>query len=267
MSEELNKELPEGGAPDNQEVNTPEPTAIELRAMEMGWRPKEEFQGDEADFIDAGEFVRRKPLFEKIDGQSRELKAVRRALEEFKTHYNKVNENAYERALASLKAERRQALTEGDGDRFEQIDDQIKAVEKQVEQVRADNAKPVVQDDVVHPEFQSWKSRNSWYDETSYMRKYADEVGIQLHQRGLAPAEVLKEVEKAVRKEFPQKFVNPNKAAAPDVEAGSTGTRKSGGGKDVELTEVERKVMNDLVRSGVMTKAEYIADIKKLKGL
>lgn len=242
-------------------------SATEQRAMEMGWRPKEEFQGDESDFIDAGEFVRRKPLFEKIDAQSRKLKAVERALEEFKNHYSKVNENAYERAILALKNERKQALSDGDGDRFEAIDDQIKVVEKQVEDLREQRSQPVVQDEVVHPEFQSWKARNVWYDKTQYMRAFADDYGTKLAARGMAPAEVLKEVEKAVRQEFPQKFTNPNKAAAPDVES-SGGSRKSGGGKDgFELSEVERKVMNDFVRSGVMTREEYIKDLKKLKGV
>ena len=43
-----------------QAQHTPDP--IETRALEMGWRPKEEFDGNEEDFIDAKEFVRRKPL-------------------------------------------------------------------------------------------------------------------------------------------------------------------------------------------------------------
>jgi hypothetical protein len=46
-----------------------------------------------------------------------------------KTHYGKVQETAYKEALAALKSERRRALTEGDADRFEQLDDDIKLKE------------------------------------------------------------------------------------------------------------------------------------------
>jgi len=33
-----------------------------------------------------------------------------------------------------------------------------------------------------------------------------------------------------------------------------------------QLTEMEEKICNDIVRTGVMTRAEYIADLKKIKG-
>ena len=46
----------------NQEAQPKELSAIEQRAIEMGWRPQEEFNGDEEDFIDAKEFVRRKNI-------------------------------------------------------------------------------------------------------------------------------------------------------------------------------------------------------------
>lgn len=72
-------QVPENQIPDNTpEEKAPEYTKIELEAMDMGWRPKSEFNGDEDDFIDAKEFVRRKPLFDKIDSTTRELSNLRR---------------------------------------------------------------------------------------------------------------------------------------------------------------------------------------------
>ena len=56
-----------------------EPSDIEQRAMDLGWRPKEDFEGDEATFIDAAEFVRRQPLFDKIESMGRELKETKRS--------------------------------------------------------------------------------------------------------------------------------------------------------------------------------------------
>mgnify|MGYP000971805459 FL=1 len=41
--------------------NTPQYTDLEVKAMNMGWRPMEEFDGPEEEFIDAKEFVRRAP--------------------------------------------------------------------------------------------------------------------------------------------------------------------------------------------------------------
>jgi hypothetical protein len=265
MTEEVKPEVQE---------QAPEPTPIEQQAMAMGWRPKEEYfehqkalgvEPSEDDFIDAKEFVRRKPLYERIDQTNSKLKAVTKALEDFKNHYTKVRETEFNRALAELKNARKQALSDGDGDRFETLDDQIKTVEQQVDEVRAAQARPIVQDEpVVAPEFLAWKSKNTWYDSTSYMRKFADDVGLEMHKRGMPPADVLKEVEKAVRKEFPQKFTNPNKQQAPNVEAGNNVGKRSS--LKVEMTDEEKKVMHTLVRGGHISEEDYIKDLARMKG-
>ena len=77
---------------ENQNVNTeivdenieqsqaPAPDLFESEARESGWVPKEEFTGDPKTWVDAAEFVRRGPLFKKIDTQSREIKAMRQAI-------------------------------------------------------------------------------------------------------------------------------------------------------------------------------------------
>jgi hypothetical protein len=84
---------------------------IEKKALELGWRPKSEFHGAEDEFIDAKEFVRRQPLFDKIEAQSRQLKTVTRTLNELKEHYTKVNEAAYNRAISELREQRKEALS------------------------------------------------------------------------------------------------------------------------------------------------------------
>lgn len=251
------------------ETDTPiERTPIELRALDMGWRPKEDFDGDEDDFIEAKEFVRRKPLFEKIEHQNKQIKAVTRALDGLKEHFTKVRETEFNRALAALKAERKQALSDGDGDRFEQADDKIKEVEEDLASVKAIAHETPIEKELPQ-EFTNWVSRNSWYNSTGYMRKFADDLGNRLGNEvksgNMTTAEVLKEVEKQVRKEFPQKFTNPNKADAPDVASSRTQTSRSKNA-EADLTEQERRVMNDLVRQKVLTKEEYIASLNSVKG-
>ena len=75
------------------------------------------------------------------------------------------------------------------------------------------------------------------------------------------------DIEKAVREEFPNKFRNPNKDTAPAVESsGNKGTKSGKGFSEADLDDRERKVMNSLVRQKIMTKEEYLADLKKIKG-
>jgi hypothetical protein len=246
------------GAPET----APQISDIEQRALDMGWKPKEQFTGIEDDFIDAKEFVRRKPLFDKIESQNRQVKLLNRSINELKEHFTKVNAATYDRALADLKAQRKDAIVNGDGEAFSQIDDKIKEAEAQRAELEALN-QPVPEQQADMPQFASWKARNPWYNNVKYMRSFADELGTDLHQRGMAPDQVLTEVEKAVRLEFPEKFRNPNKASAIPVENG----RPSGKSKDTfEMSDFERKVMNDFVRSKTMTKEEYIAGLKLTRG-
>ncbi len=246
------------------EQEAPQYTELEQRALDMGWRPKEEFDGDEIDFVDAKEFISRKPLYDKISQQSKQIKNVSRSLDALKEHYTKVKETEYTNAVKTLKAQRKEALASGDADAFEEADEGIKQAEQQFAEIKEAAQATPVDEPVLSPVFQNWKNRNPWYDTTGYMRNFADDVGKKLHAQGLSPDEVLKAVETAIRKEFPQKFSNPNKADAPDV--GTSRSSGKGKGADMQLSEQEKRVMDTLVRGGHITKEKYIADLKKVRG-
>lgn len=262
MTEEVIEQAPDTGG----EQQAPQYTPMEERALEMGWRPKEEFEGDEVDFIDAAEFVRRGPLFEKIETQNREIKAVKKALESFKEHYTKVQETEFNRALAQLKASQKQALVDGDTDLFYELNEEIDSAKEKVAELKAEQGKTITEEPPVNPQFLAWKNRNPWYESQSYMRVFADDLGTELAKNGEAPDVILKKVEAAVRKEFPNKFRNPNKDTAQSVESSSTRSTRTSN-ETVELSEQERNIMNNLVRSGTLTKEKYLADLKKIKGL
>lgn len=245
--------------PENtQEQEASQLTEIEQRAIDMGWRPKEEFDGPEDDFIDAKEFVRRKPLFDKIEAQSKETKQLRKALDALTNHYNAREEAAIKNALSKLQAARKEAITNSDGEAFAAIDAEIKRVEKDAEKLKAVEAE--VQPEI-HPEFQAFLNKNPWYSSTRSMQAWADDYGIELRKQGMTPSEVLKRIEQEVKKEFPHKFKNPNKENAPSVESGKGegSTREA-----FELSEQERKVMNTLVSTKQMTKEEYIKQLKAM---
>jgi hypothetical protein len=248
--------------------NEPQYSEIELRAMEQGWRPKEEWGGDEADFIDAAEFVRRRPLFEKIEHQSKEIKQLHRAFNAFKQHYTQVEKAAYERAIKDLKNQQKTALENGDIDTFQDIQDELEKARDQMRELVEDRGEMVETSTEVHPDFQRWVSRNPWYAKEDHMRVFADKIGRKYQALGMAPNDILREVEQEVRREFPHKFRNVNKDRAAPVESSSRGA--SGGrskSEDIQLTDQERKIMNDLVRSKVLTKEEYIRDLKKARGI
>lgn len=265
MTEEVKQEI-QVKEPEVKEPEKKEPSRLEQEALSMGWKPREEFDGEDDDFIDAKEFVRRKPLFDRLEQQSKQLKNVNKTLEQLKGHYTKMREVEFNRALAELKAARKQAITDGDGDRYELIDDRMKVVEQEAAKVIAESKQEPEGPDP--QEFQAWTSTNSWYQKDDAMTAYADSVGNKLRTQveagELTPLQVLKKVEQAVRAEFPHKFRNPNKDNAPNVSEGKQPSKKSG---DISLDEQETKIMNNLVRSGVMTKEQYLSDLRKAKGI
>ena len=109
-------------------------TPTQQEALAQGWVPKDEYDGDPEKFVDAGEFLRRGELFRKIESQSKEMKDMRKALAEMAKHNAKIREVEYQRALDTLKAEKKAALSEGDADRVVEIDDKIDLVKTQQKQ-------------------------------------------------------------------------------------------------------------------------------------
>lgn len=255
-----------------EEVVAPEVTTttipdVERKALMMGWHPKDEFQGDEEDFIDAAEFVRRKPLFDKIDGVSKELRETRKALKALQEHHEKVKVSEYNRALEELKAQKKAALRDGDEDALIEIDEKI--VDAKAAH-RVEQAKAVQQQAQPHPALVKWVEGNKWYVSDAELRTAADQIGVSYAAQNpdKHPDEVLQYVTARVKKIFPEKFTNPQKEKAPSVEGASSNAGTSRKTEDgFRLTDEQRKVMNTLVRQGVMTKEQYIADIKKLEGV
>lgn len=256
----------------------PELSPIEQRAMEMGWRPKDEWKGEEHDWISADAFVARKPLFEKIESQNRVLKTTRQemnqlreTLDQFKQHHAKVRETEYQRALADLRKEKAEALREGEAERVVQLDEQIDLVKDQIAEAKADTISRATVAASPPPELTQWIEENPWYTQDAEMKTFADIAGnAYIKNHGITdPVEVLKHVNKQVKRAFPDKFTNPNRERPSAVEG--TGNRRGSKAStskvdDSELSDQEREVMNNFVKSGLMTKEEYIAEWRSVNG-
>lgn len=240
-------------------------SSIEIKAIEQGWIPKEDFDGDVSEFIDAPEFVRRGELFGKIEKQSKELKAVRQALDALSKHHTKVKEMEYERALKTLKDARRQATMEGDHERALTLEDKIDEVKAEKEAIVQESRQTQVQEpDTYTPEFENWVSRNEWYESNRLMRKAADALGKELYEEGgRSPSEVLVLVEKEIRKEFAHKFAGPGAQRRTPVE----GSTRGGAAKDdLQMTSEEVDIMRKIVAvTPGYTEADYKKELKALK--
>lgn len=243
-----------------------EPTEVELQAMEDGWQPKDKFEGEPSDWRPAKEFVERGELFRKIENLSKELKNTKSTMNALKGHYEKVKEVEFKSALETLKKEKKVAFETGDADAVIEIDEKIATVrETQKDQAQAERA----QITEVPAEFTQWVQKNGWYNSDGEMREFADSIGkaYAISHPGSAPSEVLKHVSDRAKKAYPEKFVNErrNQASPTESPRGNPGRRTAEA--DFPMSEDETNVMNKLVKSGVMTKEKYIAELKKINGV
>lgn len=247
----------------HEDIVEPQYSETELAAMDQGWKPKDQLE-EGKEFISADEFIRRGELFSKIDVLGKELKDTKKALKMLTEHHSQVRDTEFNRALTYLKQQKKDALIEGDADKVVELDDQIAEVKakRQVEQQqqRQESAQP-------DPRFLQWVDKNAWYVQDNELRAFADEVGVS-HSKlnpGKDPEDVLKYVAERVRKAFPEKFTNPNRARTSPVE-GRTQSKPASKSDDFELTDDEKRVMHTFVRQGVMTAEEYKAELKRVKG-
>jgi len=242
---------------------TPQADSYEEQAREQGWKPLDEYEGDKTKWRSPKEFVERGELFGKIDSMGKELKETRKALKMLQEHHSKVKETEYNNALRELKTLQKKHLEDGNSDGYLETTElltDLKAEQKAREVVQ--EGKPNQPD----PRFIQWTAENKWYQADPEMRNFADAVGLGYAQQNpsLDPEEVLMYVTTQVKSRFKDKFVNPNRAKPSSVEGNSTPASKKG---SFEMSEEERKTMNTFVRAGVMSKDDYINELKKMKGI
>lgn len=240
----------------------PQLSEDEQLAMERGWRPKEEFEGDVKKWVSAEEFLRRGELFEKIDSMGRDLRETKKALKMLQAHNEKLREHEVNATIQALKNRKKQAYEEGNHDELVEIDDEILSIREEFKTEKLAKQQEQTQPD---PRFVQWVGRNAWYTQDQELRNFGDEVGVIYARNNpdKSPDEVLMYVEKRVRTAFPDKFTNPNRMKPSSVSTGSV-PRSPKSSEEYQLSDDERRVMNTFVRQGIMTKEEYIADLKKV---
>lgn len=242
---------------------TPEQKPIEKdpffdTAMGRGWKPLEEFDGDPNEWVDAREFVKRAPLYDRLKNQGKKLKEQEKALHDMAGHIDKVAEASYKRAIADLQREKREAVNDADIARVEEID-------REIDQIKTDMV-PVKPANGVHPVITEWvnKEENKWFNENPDMATFAISYQESLFKRNpqMDMETSLEEVGKAIKKAFPEKFSNPARRSAPPVESGaapvSTGKRVF---SFKDLNDEQRSIAARFERMGIMKKDDYVKSL------
>jgi len=257
--------------PEAEEVNVveaPVEKTTEDLAKEKGWRPKEEYHGDPAHWRSAEVFLALDEPIKKIETLAKELKEQKKANQFLLEHHQKVKESEFKRAYDFLKAEKKAAYEQGDVDRVIEIDEQIAQFRETQKQQREAEVIPSANEP--HPDFTAWVSKNDWYEKDDEMRETADALGLRHAQDNPSkrPNEVLTWVESKIKRMYADKFSNPNRNKPSAVEGVSSGSGKKTSGNDdsFDISDEERQVMNTFIRQGIMTKEQYLKELRQVKG-
>jgi hypothetical protein len=205
---------------------------IETRARAMGWTEKSEFKGDPAKWRDAAEFVERgENLLPLVKAQNkrleREVAELKQTTRELGDYLSKTEQRAYDRAIADLKQQRKEAIAAGDGDAVEKAEDQIEQLKSDAAAKAAKRAEK--KDDGPDPVYAEWEARNAWLKDAE-LSDYAEFAAQKLRASGekATGAEFLDMVAAKVKAQFPAKFTNPRRETAQAVEGAAPAARRGG---------------------------------------
>ena len=257
------KEANTGDAGNNDEV--------EILAKEMGWRPKENFNGDEADFVDAVQYIRKGQdiqdgMRKSLKDQKRQLSDMSVSLTELKQHNERVFKaevGQLKKELNDLKQQKKAAIQDGDVTLVDELDEQIDTVKESM--VPPEQTKTQQSQEGERPEFDAWVKENPWYDADPEMQQYADSLAGE--NKGLTFDRLAKLVSRKTEEAFPDKFLARGKTrdAVSRVEAGGRKVT-TGNFTKADLSDSQKTIMNQFVRQGIMSEKDYIRDISITQG-
>lgn len=194
---------------------------LEAQARELGWRPREEFKGDAAKWVDAETFVRRgeevMPLLKAQNGKLRgeidglkgtvgqlqeTIKANQEAMTELQKYHEEVAQRAYEKAKKDLRAERAQAIKDGDADRVTAIEEQLDELKPPPAPKKVETPAPVPAG--MNPVLAQWEQDNAVWLAEPEKKAYAQAMANYLRATGsrLEGRAFLDELTKLVEKQF-----------------------------------------------------------------
>ena len=262
----------------------PEAAQHESEARAQGWVAKEEFRGSEDDWVDAETFVRRgreiMPILrknnEKLLKELGEAKKIAEEARESAKEFREYQKQQFERKtkelesqLEQLKQAKRDAITQGDGDRAIAIDDAMDELKEQRQEAKQDlkaaedKAKEVPQV-TQDPTLNEWMDKNDWFGKDTRLTGMANGLGVELRRENpsLQGKAFLDKLDQELAEMLPEKFSKkrtpnpmegaPNGTARPSVSSGKKSYNN--------LPDDAKSACDKFVKQGLMTKEQYVAE-------
>lgn len=254
-------------------------------ASKKGWKPLEEYTGPEGEWVDAGEFLGRQKLYDKLHDSRRQITKLERDIAKMGEHFSNMEEGAYQRALKDLREQQALAVEAQDNATVIKVTDEIADLKaKQATKVQVQQSQP----DHLTEEFAEWKQANTWFESDHEMTQDAISIGIgyAAANKGKTQTEILKHVGDRIKRIYSDKFQKKTQPGRkePVVESGDGGggektatAQKKGKLTVNDLDEREAATMKTFLKRGVFKDAAkkrniseqqvYLEDLAKARGL
>lgn len=230
-----------------------EPTASEL-AAELGWKPKDQWQGPEDQWKPAAEFI--KAGREIQHTYARDVKSLREQMDRMAGVTSKLIEDKAAERDAFWQSKLDEAVEAGDTKAAREIADKMKSADKPTQPQ-------------ANPEVAQWVAKNGWYNTDPLAQARAAEISDRL--KHLPVSEQLTQVERAIRKEFPEHFPKAKDPPATQTGAARTASPSNRQRGFADMPRESQQVARDMVRRHPDLKLEdfarnYWANEDKNKG-
>jgi len=257
---------------------------VQHEAESQGWVPKERFRGNESDWVDADTFVKRgreilpilrknnENLIKDLQATKDQLKEFREAAEEFKKFQRESYERKaqeYEGQIREIKESRAQAISDGDGQKVNALDDALDQAKENFKEAKQ-SVKDVVSakdpeptPEAIDPNLQAWLDRNTWFGQDKRLTAVVNGVGesLRLELPLLKGQAFLDKLDEVLAEEFPNKF-GKKQSPSSRVESGSGRQSRSGGNAQSydNLPSEAKSACDRFVKQKLMTREQYVAD-------
>jgi organic radical activating enzyme len=189
-----------------------------------------------------------------------ELQTVRVAVDEFNKYHAQTEERAYAKALKELQEQKKQAISESNGEVVVEIDNAI----DELKENKPAPAKKLPENDKKYQKlFEAWEADNQWVHDKALQAAangFADVVTAENVASPLLGREFLDEVTKKVKEAFPERFTSPKERASA-VE-GATSTPRSNSAKRgyADLPADAKAACDKYVKEKLLTREQYVND-------
>ena len=229
---------------DDHAEDKPEVPDAEKKASGMGWRPKDEWKGDEDDWSSAKRFLQTREIIESNKHLRSDIDKMNFDFDSRIQNLQKFHQQNLNSQIQSLKDKRDSAAADADMETYQAANEQLDVLQKQPAPVNVDNnQQQFVANIVNHPVTQSFIQENPWINENGAKGTFGKKIFADwVNQNANNPNAILEQglslVKESVNREFPQ--INPNRETNQSMGEKGGGARRS--------VSRNKLTMNDLTR-------------------